>query len=403
MSAFSPRLRERGRARARGPLADRDFLLLLAATLGMFANHAPLLSVVPLWAAEGGSAHSGVGTTTAVTMATTVAIQLCMGRLLRRFGPYRLLVVGALLLGVPTFGYPLSTDLGWVLSVSAVRGLGFGIVTVAGSALVADLTTPAQRGRAVGWHGIAVGLPQVVLLPLGVWFAESFGFTAVFLAAGASSALVPLLVAGMRRRRAGGAAPERDGTRPAAGLLRSLAVPGLLMVVSACALGGVTSFLPLAVAGSTTAPAALFALSAAMIAGRWAAGAWSDRGGAGRLLVPGTVLCAAGMGGLAAAVATSPVLAVAAAALYGFGFGVLQNDTLVVMFHRAGPGGSGTASATWNVAFDAGTGAGSASTGLLAQALAFPGAYSAAALLVAAAVPFAWYDARRERVGRRTP
>src|SRR5690606_29026638 len=34
MSAFSPRLRERGRARARGPLADRDFLLLLAATLG---------------------------------------------------------------------------------------------------------------------------------------------------------------------------------------------------------------------------------------------------------------------------------------------------------------------------------------------------------------------------------
>src|SRR5690606_34509228 len=204
MSAFSPRLRERGRARARGPLADRDFLLLLAATLGMFANHAPMLSVVPLWAAEGGSAHSGVGTTTAVTMATTVAIQLCMGRLLRRFGPYRLLVVGALLLGVPTFGYPLSTDLGWVLSVSAVRGLGFGIVTVAGSALVADLTTPAQRGRAVGWHGIAVGLPQVVLLPLGVWFAESFGFTAVFLAAGASSALVPLLVAGMRRRRAGG-------------------------------------------------------------------------------------------------------------------------------------------------------------------------------------------------------
>ncbi|WP_234401917.1 MFS transporter, partial [Thermobifida halotolerans] len=314
MSFFPPRHRNRGGNHAPGPLAERGFLLLLVTTLGMFANHAPLLSVVPLWSAEGGSGHGGVGATTGVTMATTVGIQLCMGPLLRRFGPYRLLAAGGLLLGVPTFGYPLSADLAWVLSVSAVRGLGFGIITVAGSALVAELTTPAQRGRAVGWYGIAVGLPQVVFLPLGVWAAESFGFTMVFLVTGASSALAaPLVVAGMPRRRAGGGTPLRGGPRSAAGRLRPLAAPGTLMVVSACALGGITSFLPLALEGAAAAPAALFTLSAAMIAGRWAAGAWSDRTGMGRLLVPGTVMCAAGMGGLAAAAAALPVPAVAAA------------------------------------------------------------------------------------------
>ncbi|KUP95759.1 transporter, partial [Thermobifida cellulosilytica TB100] len=153
-------------------------------------------------------------------------------------------------------------------------------------------------------------------------------------------------------------------------------------------------FLPLAVADTAAVSAALFALSAAMVAGRWAAGAWSDRGGAGRLTAPGTLLGAAGVGGVAAAVAGLPVPVVAAAALYGFGFGVVQNATLVVMFHRAGPGGSGTASAAWNVSFDAGTGAGSVATGLLAQALAFPGAYCATALLIAAAAPLAWRDGR---------
>ncbi len=391
MSLFSVLLR--GRGGARSPLADRDFLLLLAATVGMFGNYAPLLSVVPLWAAEGGAGHGWTGAATGVTMAATVGVQACMGRLLRRFGPYRLLSAGALLLGAPTFGYPLSTGLGWVLAVSAVRGVGFGIVTVAGSALVAELTAPQQRGRAVGWHGVAVGLPQVVFLPLGVWFAESFGFTAVFLATGAASAVVPLLVAGMSRRRAGGG-PPRGGARPAPAGWRALAVPSVLMVVSACALGGVTSFLPLAVADTAAVSAALFALSAAMVAGRWAAGAWSDRGGAGRLTAPGTLLGAAGVGGVAAAVAGLPVPVVAAAALYGFGFGVVQNATLVVMFHRAGPGGSGTASAAWNVSFDAGTGAGSVATGLLAQALAFPGAYCATALLIAAAAPLAWRDGR---------
>lgn len=397
MAFFLLRKREGSDVRSRGPLADRDFLLLLAATVGVFTNYAPLLSVVPLWAAVGGSDHSGVGTTTAVTMATTVGIQVCMSRLLRWWGPYRLFVAGALLLGVPTFGYPLSADLGWILAVCAVRGLGFGIVTVVGSALVAELTTPDQRGRAVGWHGVAVGIPQIGFLPLGVWAADTFGFPAVFLVTGLSSSLAALLVGGMTRRStAYGSRPEADQPSSRRVPLRPLTAPCLVMLVSACALGGATAFLPLAV-DTVIVSASLFTLSAAMTTGRWCAGAWSDRYGAGRLLVPGAILCAAGMAGLAAAVAAFPVLAVAAAALYGFGFGTVQNDAMVVMFHRAGPQNHGTASAAWNVSFDAGTGAGSVSAGLIAQAVSIPGAYGAAAFLITAAVPFAWRDAGRRR------
>ena len=203
MALFTfPRRTDPADPRSPTGLDGRDFLLLIVATLGTFSNYAPLLSVVSLWSAEGGRGHGGVGAATGVTMATTVGIQLVMGRLLRRYGLRRILAAGALLLGLPTFAYPVSSGLEWVLAVSAVRGVGFGMVAVAGSALVAELVPPGQRGRAVGRYGIAVGLPQVVCLPAGVWCAQQFGFTAVFVVTGAASVLAAPLAGLMSGRRA---------------------------------------------------------------------------------------------------------------------------------------------------------------------------------------------------------
>ncbi|MEE1930441.1 MFS transporter [Streptomyces sp. TRM 70351] len=397
-----------------GGIGGRDFLLLLAATLGTFSNYAPLLSVVPAWSAQGGTALGGVGAATGVTMATTVGVQLFMAGLLRRFGLRRLLAAGAALLGLPTFAYVLSPDLGWVLAVSAVRGVGFGMVAVAGSALVAELVPAGQRGRAVGWYGVAVGLPQVVCLPLGVWIAAHVGFAPVFVATGLLSLLaVPLAVA-LRTPAAPApahpsdapdtpGAPDTSGAarrRRTAGRLRPLAAPWAMLIASACALGGVTSFLPLGDSGASVASTALFVLSAAIIAGRWGAGVWSDRFGTGRLLLPSLLACVLGVAGFALSSGSSgyaAALAVAAAAVYGTGFGVLQNDTLVVMFQRAGPRGNGMASTAWNMAYDAGTGVGAVAVGLLARPLGIGGGYLACAALIALTLPLTRRPAGRER------
>ncbi|MGW7520037.1 MFS transporter [Streptomyces sp. NPDC054796] len=424
-------------------LNGRDFRLLMIATLGTFANYAALLAVVPLWSAEGGAKYGGVGAATGVTMAATVAVQFCMGSLLRRLSLRQILAVGALLLGLPTFAYPFSSGLGFVLAVCAVRGVGFGMVAVAGSALTADLVPEHQRGRAVGRYGFAVGLPQVVLLPLGVWTATAFGFTAVFLVTGALCVLTVPLVLAMSGRRAprlaeevrddgrvdgqadgqGGEADAREGSASAgvhepgtggpggtagtdrtAGTdaqprgfarYRELATPFALLLASAGALGGLTSFLPLSLDAPGTAPVTLTVLFTAGMVGRWAAGVRSDRVGVGGLLPASVAACALGMAGFAATDAlggagsvAEGVAAVASAAVFGLGFGALQNDTLVVMFRRAGPEGSGTASTVWNMAYDGGTGAGSLATGLLAQGLGFAGGFVTAALVIAGTAPW---------------
>lgn len=426
---------QRDRDRASLPrtgLAGRDFLLLLVATAAVFGNSAPLLSVVPLWAEHGGSGHGGAGATTALTMATTVAAQLAMGRVLRRFAARHALTAGALIMGLPTFVYVLSPALPLTLAISGVRGIGFGMVTVAGSALVAELVPPAQRGRAVGWYGVAVGLPAVVLLPLAVWCATEFGFVPVFLATAALAVLgAPLSAAvghraatAVRREREGPAGrPERSAARPehtgpasrperpahaerpdSFGLperpeplerrdIRALATPWLLLFVSVCALGSLMSFLPLALTAPGAAPTTLLTISTALIVGRWAAGEWSDRrGAAGRLAAPAALACALGTAAYAA-VGTLPAGAtlpagIAAGLVFGLGMGALQNDTLVAMFHRAGPTHHGTVSAVWNIGFDAGFGAGALLTGVLAQALALtlPTTFLVLATAVAAAL-----------------
>ncbi len=377
-------------------LTSRSFLLLLVASAAAFSNYAPMLSVVPLWSAESASGSAGVGAATGVTMGATVAIQLAMPWLLRICRVRTIFAAGAVLLGVPTLAYLASSGLAWVLAVSAVRGVGFGMVAVAGSALVAGLVGADKRGRAVGWYGIAVGLPQVVWLPLAVWGVDHLGFTAIFsVAAILSVGAAPVIWA--VNADDGHAHPPAPGrSRLSSELLRPMVKPWTVLVTAACALGGVTAFLPLALADSAVAATALFILSSAAIAGRWGAGWLSDRLGPGRLLPAGVVACAAGVGAFAVAIAGAlPTVApVAGAAVYGLGFGALQNDTLVLMFARAGATGNGIASTAWNMAYDAGTGIGAAAIGLLSGALTTSGAFVISALAILASTPLAWSGKR---------
>ncbi|WP_250448511.1 MFS transporter, partial [Actinotalea sp. C106] len=157
----------------------RDYLLLLAAVFGALSNYAPLLSVVPLWAAQGGAGGGAVGTVTGVMMGATVVTQLAMRPLLRVLSLRRMVAVGALVMGLATPAYLLSSAIGPVLAVSALRGAGFALVVVAGAALVSELVADTHLSRGTGYFGLAAGLPNVAMLPLGVLIAQQVGFLPV--------------------------------------------------------------------------------------------------------------------------------------------------------------------------------------------------------------------------------
>jgi predicted MFS family arabinose efflux permease len=359
----------------------REFRLLLLAALLGFGGYALLLPVVPLWVARGGSGEFGAGLSTGVLMAVTVATQFGVPALLRRFGHRAVLVAGSLLLGLPAPLMILSADLGPVLAVAVVRGIGFGLLTVAGSALVAELVEPTERGRASAWFGYAIGVPQVVLLPAGVGVADAVGFDAVFWAAGAAPVLAAVVLAGMRPVHA---APAPPGAAP--GRRMRPGAPFVAMLGCATAQGAVITFAPLLAPGATVAvPTALLLTALASLAGRGVAGEIADRGvRPGTLLPVGAGATAAGL--VLVAVAGTGGL-VAGALLVGAGFGVVQNAALVALFASAGPGLYGAASAQWNIAYDAGTGVGATALGAVAEPFGFGVAFGAAAVALAVLTP----------------
>jgi MFS family permease len=393
---------------------------MLAVTVLGFGGHALLLPVLPLWVSRAGAGELAAGGTTGVFMAATVLTQLWVPWLIRVLGYRPVFGGGLLLLGLPTPFLWLTTALPAVLGLSAVRGIGFGLLTVAGSALVAELVPPAEHGRASSRYGYAIGLPQLALLPLGVATVDLLGFAGVFLTATVApllgALLVPFLhpasargsstggprvradsaaVGGAPRAEAAGAPgrrPDACGSGPHGPPERSFARaavgPVAAMLAGSVAQGGLVTFLPLvAPAAAVAVPLALFAAALGGVGGRGLAGPLVDRRGPGGLLLPGCLLAAAGMGIEVAAVGTSPWVLVPGALAVGFGFGLVQNDSLVALFAAAGPARYGTASAAWNIGFDAGTGAGATGLGAIAQPFGFRAAFAAAALLLLAATP----------------
>jgi MFS family permease len=360
-------------------LITRALLLRFVSVIGASLSFYLPLSVMPMFAKSSG-ADTGAGLVTGALLVTTVAVELATPRLLARAG-YRLsLGAGLFLLGAPALVLLVSSDPAVVIGVSVVRGAGFAVTTVAGGALTASLIPPERRGEGLGLAGIVSGVPALVALPAGVWVA----------ATAASALLVLVVVPGMPGHRA--EAGSAQGVKSMLGdpaLLR----PAVVFSASTMAAGVLVTFLPLAIAGRSAAVAtiALFVQPAASTLARWAAGKTGDRRGHARLLGPGVVLSAAGMAALA--VTSSPALVIGGAAVFGTGFGLLQNATLTLMYTRVPASGHDGVSAIWNAAYDAGMGAGAIGMGLIAGHTGYPAVF----LLTAALAVTALLPARRER------
>lgn len=364
---------------------------LMGMTVAGFSGYAALLPTSPLWAVEGGATEAGAGFVNGVLLLFTVLTQLFVPGLLRRFGWSAVMCTGLLLMGLPALGHIVSNDLWAILALSAVRGVGFGIMTVTGSAAVAELVEPARRGKAIGAFGLAIALPNLIVLPLAPWLAQTWSFTWVFVIAAAPLlGIVPAMALGRVLHDPPAAADDMVGAgddmsrRTASLLLMRPTV--LLLGVTLCG-GALTTFAPQMVDSGAASTAALFGIGATGAVSRWGMGGLSDRFGTHRFIWPLTLLTVLAMALAAWTVtdsAPSPsvlALFVVAVCLVGISYGGLQNLTLVLAFEVVTRGHFRLASAVWNVGFDLGTGLGSVLVGLLAAGFGF-----GTSLLVAAAI-----------------
>ncbi|WP_232305764.1 MFS transporter [Corynebacterium riegelii] len=371
-------------------------LAVLVAVAAAFGAWSLLLPVVPTAVLDAGGAESLAGLSTGVFMLFTVITQIFTPWLLRKFGFRVVMVVSAFLLGGPAFGYMLGMEPGVLLTVSAIRGVGFGALSVAEAAIIAELVPLRLLGRATGTLGLFVGASQMVALPLGLGLVDVVGYNGVF-AIGASVGLVALFSAVLIPT-----IPPSVEEHITPNVIRVptwhlVLVPALALMFITTAYGAITNFLPAAMRdldaarGAALGGVMLGLLNLAAMGSRYYAGRVTDRTGQpGSVLIPFQVCAALGVFMTAVILVMGlPVWTVAFAVIfYGLGFGAAQNEALTMMFYRLPRSKASQASAIWNISFDSGTGIGSTVYGMMLVGMSFAPMFGIAAgvILVGLAV-----------------
>lgn len=201
-------------------------------------------------------------------------------------------------------------------------------------------------------------------------------------------ATAPIKTAQKVQKMRPGRVVRRIYRRPRPDGLVVTVVPALVLCSGAMAYGAVSSFLPASVReadaalGATLAGVMLSIVGGAQMLVRFVIGQISDKlGRIGVFMIPGVLSTMVGMGlfvaGVAAGGLSVPVIIalVVGAVLFGAGFGMIQNDSMLEMFLRVPRDKVASASTIWNAAIDSGTGIGSMVLGVVAASFGFVGAF----------------------------
>ncbi|WP_311777504.1 MFS transporter [Trueperella abortisuis] len=343
------------------------FTNVMVAIFAAFGCWALLLPVIPQAIIESGGSAGLAGASTGVFMGVTVIAQTQTPRIIRRFGYVPTMAFSGVLLGIPSLIHIFTMSAPAVFAVAALRGIGFGTLCVAESALVASLVPLKLLGRASGTLGAMVGLGELVMLPLGLVVASSVGsYAPVYIIATVLGLAGTFLVTRIPHIEP----PKKHSQKISSARVptwKLVAVPAAAMCFTAMGFGGISAFLAPAVTHVGIERAALIASLGLSVVGlaqmicRYAAGIFADAKGAGRLIVWASLTSAIGLAGIAAILITgaSGWLLFFALIAYGAGFGIVQNEALLLMFGRLSKDRNEVASAIWNASFDSGTGIGS--------------------------------------------
>jgi MFS family permease len=173
-----------------------------------------IVPVVPLYASSFGVSQSAIGLTIGIYGLARFLINMPAGQLADRIGRRNVLAIGGVIVAIGNFLCAIAPSYVTFLGARFVAGAGASLILTASQIVMADISTPARRGRIMaiysGVFSFAVGIGP---FPGGV-LAEHFGlpapfftFTALGLIAGAFAFFRVPETRGMRAGQPASAAP----------------------------------------------------------------------------------------------------------------------------------------------------------------------------------------------------
>ena len=364
-----------------------------------------VIPVLPLYAQSFGVSQSAIGATVAVYGLGRFLLAMPAGQLCDWLGRRHALALGGVVSGLGNLWCAVSESYPELVIARLVAGAGAGMVITTGAVILADISTPARRGRTMavyqGTFLFAVGIGP---LPGGL-LAEHFGlsapFTAYAVAAFGVGTLAWFAVPETRGLRNASTAATADRPRPAllARLKVLMAMPGfrlvgIIMLMNAVArTGALFSIVPVLAQERLSLSASrigfgLFLGSLAGILVTYPSGVLVDRYGRKPVIVPSTI--AAGLSMALFSIAPDFGWFLFACLVWGIAINMSGAAPAAYAADSAPPGMNATAMSTFRMLGDFGYMVGPVLLGALADRQGAQSAmWAAAAGLVLSALAFA--------------
>ncbi len=380
------------------PSSERTTLFYRLCGIGFAAHLAYNLArdpVLSLWARSLGFSPALVGILMGASTLTGVMTKLLWGALSDSVGRRRILLLATAVTAFVPILYFLGESYSYLIAVRLLQGTATAILGPVGSAIVADLAAPEERGFLLGSFSSAFRSGQLIAPWIGGFLIQEAGYRWPF----AAAIVAGLAAFGMTLTwpETGKVEPRRwpehfarmgEGFR-AVFSSRAIVVTSVAEASQFFALGLLQAMLPI----YATEVAGLSPLQAGTLWGvqlfvpivsKPLFGRLSDRWGRYGQIIVGFLIGAAGV--WAVAQTLSFVLMILACALFGLGVAVTTSATAAYVTDLCREQDYGAAHGVFGTIYDIGHFLGQALSGITVAAIGYPSAFGvyAGALLAAA-------------------
>ncbi len=173
-----------------------QFRFLAAVAVGLFTTMTASLMLVPLLvsiATEFDTSVAVAGQLATATFAAWAVSVVSVGPMSDSFGRRPVALTGLSLLSIGVLASAFAPNLGTLMALRVVTGIGGGMMPPNSLAAVADSVSPARRAQAVGVLMAFTSLSSVISVPLVAVVADSGGWRLPFLVIGSLLAACALL------------------------------------------------------------------------------------------------------------------------------------------------------------------------------------------------------------------
>jgi MFS family permease len=374
------------------------FFLMCGFTFTVFLSLFQLLPTVPFFILDLGGSTTVAGLFLGVLTFGSALSAPLTGALADRVGKRRMLLVCSLAIAGFSVAYGIATRYWLPLVLVFFHGLFWSGLLSASSAYMTDLLPEERRAEGIGYWGMSTMTAIGVAPGLGFWVYR-FGWG--WLCAEVALLNLVMFAIAWKLQEIGGTA-QRPKDAFFGRHMVEWRVLSVAMALFLCSFGygGITSFVAVLAEEKGIAPKSIFftAFAVVVLGTRPFSGRLADRVGPKRVFLPCLALVTVGMA--LTAFAHSRLQLVVAAMVFGLGLGNMYPAFVAHVFKHVDPSRRGAAFGSILAAFDTGIGAGSIALGGLAEHWGLRGAFGAAAVLSAFAIPYFLWAERRFLVKR---